>query len=220
MATLEFKLNENTNEGYLFFSELPDISSLRVKNINRLMNDCISDNTINEGYPSKISVGDLANKSVQSAPYPKLMLTLSDNTINEGYLYLSDKNDLLNMPVQVNPYPKLMLQLDSTLNEGYPSKTDNIDLSVMKVQEKPYPKLMLWFEKDVYENYLSHGTEVNSFGAFANTPILETVTISKNCKYIADYAFYNSGIKEVKISKDCVYEKHSFPENCEITYYN
>lgn len=56
-------------------------------------------------------------------------------------------------------------------------------------------------------------------GAFAGCTELESVLIPARVTKIGNYAFYNTGLKSVKVSRDCVYEATSFPENCAINFY-
>lgn len=56
-------------------------------------------------------------------------------------------------------------------------------------------------------------------GAFRDGK-MKKITIPKSCKKIADYAFYNTKIKSVKISRDCEYYENSFPPECEIKFYD
>jgi hypothetical protein len=57
-------------------------------------------------------------------------------------------------------------------------------------------------------------------GAFINCTVLKDVTIPKSVKHIGKYAFYNTALKSVRISKDCTYYPTSFPPGCAINFYD
>lgn len=59
----------------------------------------------------------------------------------------------------------------------------------------------------------------NPIGAFCNCVNLENVTIPESVNYIGPYAFYNTKLKKIKIASNCVYYDTSFPEDCEIEFY-
>lgn len=138
----------------------------------------------NEGYPSFLSLPDLASLLVQQPPYPK-MAPVSDVLYNEGYPSFNYLPDLSDLPVQQPPYPKMVSRIIDLDNEGYPA--------------------------------LSTG---QSFGAYAYTSNLVSIQIPVSVKYISNYAFYDSAISSVKLSRDCIFYEKSFPNNCEIIYYD
>ena len=145
---------------------------------------------------------------------------MSDFTINpdklEGYPSFQDMSDF--SPTQEKPFPRLMLSCDNTLHEGYPSFFLLGNFS--PTQEKPFPRLMLSCEEEYHNKYPSFRLgNFETFGAFKNTPMLQEVSIPKSVKRIADWTFYNSAIKEVTISRDCIYGEHTFPEGCIIKFY-
>lgn len=187
----------------------------------------MADNTLsfvisskNDGYPSFNELPDLYNLDTQAIPCPKLIFdTACDDDFNSGYPAFKRFGDLANMKTQEAPYPKLMLVSVPEYNSGYPCLYDFGDLVEMKTQIEPYPKLMLVSVDNIYDGYPSHNEEVPSFGAFSNIPTLEKVTIPESVKHIADYAFYNTSIKEVTIASDCEFYSHTFPEDCVVKYY-
>ena len=144
---------------------------------------------------------------------------MSDFTINpdklEGYPSFQDMNTF--SPTQEKPFPKIMMNITSK-NNGYPSISYMNTFS--PTQEKPFPKLMLSCKEEYHNKYPSFRLgNFETFGAFKNTPMLQEVSIPKSVKRIADWTFYNSAIKEVTISRDCIYGEHTFPEGCIIKFY-
>lgn len=217
--TLSFVISSK-NDGYPSFNELPDLYNLDTQAIPcpKLIFDTACDDDFNSGYPAFKRFGDLTNMKTQVAPFPKLMLNV-DPQYNSGYPCLYNIGDLASMKTQEAPYPKLMLVSVPEYNSGYPCLYDFGDLVEMKTQIEPYPKLMLVSVDNIYDGYPSHNEEVPSFGAFSNIPTLEKVTIPESVKHIADYAFYNTSIKEVTIASDCEFYSHTFPEDCVVKYY-
>ena len=68
----------------------------------------------------------------------------------------------------------------------------------------------------IFDNALEY---YETFGALYDTEVNKLV-IPKTVTLIADYAFYRSNnIKKVKIASECLYYEHSFPEECEIEFY-
>ena len=58
-----------------------------------------------------------------------------------------------------------------------------------------------------------------TFGAFYAVPTLSKIKIPSTVKFIADYAFYRTNLKKATISPDCIYYEHSFPEECQVEFY-
>lgn len=87
-----------------------------------------------------------------------------------------------------------------------------------KYISEPYPPF-IWY---VNNNKLttSNMPPVVPQGAFCNCTSLTKATISPTVKYIGEYAFYNTALRQVRIASDCVYYPTSFPPNCEIKFYN
>lgn len=56
-------------------------------------------------------------------------------------------------------------------------------------------------------------------GAFEGCENLHFVRIPKSVKKIGDHAFTNTALERVMISKSCRYSINSFPQNCEILFY-
>lgn len=57
------------------------------------------------------------------------------------------------------------------------------------------------------------------FGAFANCPQLNSVSIPKTVKFIGGEAFRNTQLRSVTIASDCVYSDTSFPDGCVVSFY-
>lgn len=53
-----------------------------------------------------------------------------------------------------------------------------------------------------------------------NAADLEYVSIPESVKLIGENAFTNTALKSVRISRDCVFYPTSFPEDCQISYYD
>ena len=53
-----------------------------------------------------------------------------------------------------------------------------------------------------------------------NAVDLEYAHIPRSCKKIGEWAFTNTKLRRVKISADCQYYSTSFPNGCQIDFYN
>lgn len=122
-------------------------------------------------------------------------------------------------PVQQSPYPKNIMYSGSSLFDGYPVMYFWGKFS--PVQESPYPKNMFSCDKDKMFGYPAFSTygEFETFSAFKNAENLAKAVIPESVKYICDYAFWNTALKKITIARDCKYFPHSFPEECEIEFY-
>lgn len=56
--------------------------------------------------------------------------------------------------------------------------------------------------------------------AFRGYENLTRIKIPESVKYIDYYAFRGTGLTEVTIAQDCVYQDSSFPAGCTINYYS
>lgn len=56
-------------------------------------------------------------------------------------------------------------------------------------------------------------------GAFANCVSLDTAHIPHSCESIGVTAFRNTALTSVTISEECSYSSTSFPDGCEVNFY-
>lgn len=56
-------------------------------------------------------------------------------------------------------------------------------------------------------------------GAFAHCKSLDTAHIPESCKQLGTHTFRNTALESVKIASDCTYSTTTFPEDCEIEFY-
>lgn len=108
------------------------------------------------------------------------------------------------------PKPLGVFQIDS----GYPFLEGR---KLIKVLEKPYPLGVPIIEKNKYPKY--DDLNLINFGAFCYATNLQEATIPESCKYIGEFAFRNTQLKEVTIASDCTYYPTTFPDGCIIRFY-
>ena len=142
--------------------------------------------------------------------------TNSNITFN-GLMYIDP--DMENFPSFGRPFTMFgincpfLMKIRPDILDGYPGFKE------IQWFKPPYPSLMMTMEEDRHDGMPSYRKISETFAAFKNASLLEQITIPPSVKSIVDYAFYNTNIKSVKISRDCVYGKHSFPIDCVISYY-
>ncbi|MDE5936604.1 MAG: leucine-rich repeat domain-containing protein [Ruminococcus sp.] len=78
-------------------------------------------------------------------------------------------------------------------------------------------------------NNLTNGITIGTFGikilhskyigAFENAEKLRKIVIPESVKKIGTKSFSGTALKSVKIASDCEYSATSFPEDCEIEFY-
>lgn len=171
----------------------------------------------NDGYPSPVLVHA---ESITFSVDNEYLLSVFNNQINEGYLSYRLWSDITNAKVQVRPFPKILPSVIDEYNEDYPV-INEVDVTNAKVQVAPFPRILPDMENPhKFEGYPSFGWNdgLDDFGAFSRANITK-IKIPATVKSIADYSFYDTGIKKVKIAHDCVYFEHSFPEGCIIENY-
>ena len=206
-------LNPNYNQGY------PSPFLIHADQIVfTVYNTCFMYNytsDINEGYPSRSDSVDLM--LTQAIPFPEALGSI-DGVQNEGYPIIAN-TDAPSILVQSHPFPNVLPAMIPGLNQNYATLRDTDTPSVL-VCKRPHPNVLFWLDDtDILDGYPNHGQEYIGFGAGSNIPTLEEIEIPESVKFIDDYAFYNSGIKKVKIAADCMYFRHSFPRGTQIAFY-
>ena len=229
--TNAFTFISDSNEGYLTVADpnpLRDMYTALVQSspFPKILWHKNSTSPDHQGYPCVWHEPNII-RPCQDDPFPKLMLIAGPNTateehpegINQGYPCTYSKVNIVR-GVQTYKFPSLMLVLDAkteTVNQGYPCTFSETNV-LRGVQDVPFPMLMPSLE-DETDGYLCFRHNVKGFGAGSNCIELEELEIPKSVKYITDYAFYNTKIKKVKISSDCMYFRHSFPKGTKIAFY-
>ena len=134
--------------------------------------------------------------------------------------YAQNKNEYpkftyLDSPIKVflNPYP---IGVYAQNKNEYPKFTF-LD-SPIKVLLEPYPVGVYIQEKGKYPS--RNGLELVRMGAFTYASNLEEVIIPKSVKYIGEWAFRFTKLKEVTIAPNCVYYPTSFPDGCRVNFYD
>lgn len=84
--------------------------------------------------------------------------------------------------------------------------------------------------KDVYSGWYIEVPEAQGIlepvevpyvlGAFAYTTDIESVTIPNSVTDLWKFTFINSSVESVTLSPDCRYYDYTFPENCNLDYYD
>ncbi len=197
-----FVLDPNKCDGYPSVYNLPDNPNMdyqidiHVKDIVCGTFDTIGNNDILSGYPSMgYDIGYL--------PY-----TIPDQdcrAIVYGSFTHIGNNDILSGCPSYNydiGYLPFTVPDQDCRNIVYGHFTD---INTEKIDGYP-----------VMENTMD---PFETFGAFYDIPILNKIKIPTTVKFIADYAFYRTNLKKVTISSDCIYYEHSFPEECQVEFY-
>lgn len=226
-----FDFVANHNEGYLTVvkpNTLRDMRSALVQSapFHKLMMHKNNTSPDHQDYPCIYSEPNIM-RPIMTEPFPKMLIIAGPNTatpqhpegINQGYPCTFSKTNIIR-GVQTYKFPKLMIVLDpiiENVNQGYPCTFSETNI-LRGVQSRPFPKLMPSFEEET-DNYLCFRHNVKGFGAGSNIPTLEEIEIPRSVRYIADYAFYNTNIKKVKMHPECLYFRHSFPRGTMIAFY-
>ena len=153
----------------------------------------------------------------QTTPYPKREFYTGSNLL-DGYPIMDGWKSF--SPVQDSIYPSNMFRIDDSKMQGYPSFSFFGDFS--PVQDSIYPSNMFRIDASKMQGYPSFSFfgDFKNFGAFEFAENLTKITIPRSVRYICDYAFWGcNNLKKVRIHPDCVYFSHSFPEECEIQFY-
>ena len=154
--------------------------------------------------------------------FGKPFINIDLSSINNNYIMKNYDNILDSYPSYGKKFTtttqnkKVFMKNYDNILDSYPSYGISIDEEVIK---EPYPKMIISANSKYKQGYPSYRVSERMYGAFQDTPLLTEISIPKSVKRIADWSFYNSAIKEVTISKDCIYGEHTFPENCKIKFY-
>jgi len=181
----------------------------------------------NEGYPSFKSLPDVSILLVQVSPFPTMLHEVDANK-NEGYPSIPLLPSVSVLPIQVSPFPRIMPQVKLIdfiqsgnivyKNEGYPAFEYLPSATNLYIQKAPFPKIMASLDEEYNEGYLTFRQHCG-FGAGYFAEELEEIEIPYSVTYIADYAFWGTKLKHVKINRHCVYFPHTFPNGCHIKPY-
>lgn len=110
------------------------------------------------------------------------------------------------------PYPTGLWYIDNNelKNSGIPDRL---------YATQPYP-FSLWY-LDTEMNHLFNSAIPKSIpmSSFYGSENLTMIYIPRSVEEIGKIAFQKTGLVEVTISRNCVYEDTSFPENCQIKFY-
>lgn len=88
---------------------------------------------------------------------------------------------------------------------------------ISSVMSEPYPPF--WWSVENGKLTLPNLPAPIVRGAFANCVSLDTAHIPHSCESIGVTAFRNTALTSVTISEECSYSSTSFPEGCEIEFY-
>lgn len=131
--------------------------------------------------------------------------------ISNSYPYLEELGTLIN--TLSAPYPKGIWQQ----NNSYPYLPVDAN-DVVEVLLEPLPQGIYNQKKGEYPRFGS--LELIRLGAFTYASNLEEVVIPESVKYIGEWAFRFTKLKEVTIASDCQYFDTSFPEGCVVHFYS
>lgn len=174
--------------------------------------DFVLDPNVLDGYPSIPELGNF-----------------NDNTMDSKYQFSSHVDDLYGYPsLKLGGFhdntvlSRYTFKLGRDYLQGYPYlQQENIDLSK---NFKVYSKyIFLGQDQDddplYIDGYPTLGRQdFNMFGCGKDSTLNE-IEIPRSVFFIADWAFYNSGVRSVKINRHCIYFAHSFPPGCHIKPY-
>ena len=119
------------------------------------------------------------------------------------------------------PYPASFWYISSNNELTMALLPDKIPGSTLTY---PYPA-SLWFLDETLNNTLNSIFLAKEIilppegGAFLNATKLEYVKIPKSVVFIGDEAFQGTQLKEVCLSRNCIFYREAFPEDCRIIYY-
>lgn len=88
---------------------------------------------------------------------------------------------------------------------------------ISSVMSEPYPPF--WWSVENGKLTLPNLPAPVLRGAFANCVSLDTAHIPHSCESIGVTAFRNTALTSVTISEECVYADTSFPDGCEVNFF-
>lgn len=136
------------------------------------------------------------------------MSYLIDAACNNGYPYQETIPAL--SEAFVGSVPDSLFRCDGS---AYPS----LNLVLIDSLIEPLPASLCVQRRGEYPTLFPH--EIVAIGTCLGCKNLRSVSIPESVRNIRDYAFFGTSIKMVRISKDCSYSEHSFPEGCVIETY-
>lgn len=139
-------------------------------------------------------------------------------TENAWTLNASDRLEIIGKTPEALPYdwenkPKSAWYI----NDGNRITNDIIPESIG--WQQPYP-IGKWYLTDKLRLYANGIPEPFPYGAFMYDTELEYISIPESVKSIGKYAFTYTALTKVRIARDCTYYPTSFPDGCEIWYYD
>jgi hypothetical protein len=158
--------------------------------------------TISDSYPYLIGEDELIE--LPSEPYPYIMMIQ-----NEGEYPKYARLELTDIPIEPTPY-SVMVQ-----NEGEYPRYTRLELTDIPIEPTPY-SVMVQNEGE-YPRYTR--LEPIKMGAFIDAYELKHINIPPSVKSIGEFTFKNTQLASVTIAKDCEYYPTSFPDDCEINFY-
>ena len=113
-------------------------------------------------------------------------------------------------------YPASFWQYNATTQKlEYPIKATPVSETDLV---PPYPASFWYLDVDNRLNLALLAKAPG--GAFAGCSELAYISIPESVKKIGYRAFADTAITRVRIARDCIYDPSSFPEGCEIWYYD
>lgn len=163
----------------------------------------------NVNFPSNIPSIIMQNPDVPTAVYKS-----TDINKNEGFLY----HDLMKIvKISTTEFSDALWRCEDGINDGFPF---HIMMKVNKMNPDNLPYALFRCAHGINEDLPYHKLmKLTMEGSFADATNLEEVKVPQSVKSIGPYAFYNTNITEVTISRDCVYFDTSFPPGCVIKFY-
>lgn len=129
---------------------------------------------------------------------------------NSGSYPYQDALDEL-IPVFSEPYPTGIFRS----NGGYPYLPNR---SRIEVISDPLPECIFSLKSGEYPRFPR--LNLIKMGALNGATTLKNVQIPQSCKSLGQYSFNGTNIEQVTISSDCTYSETTFPETCNINFYN